>query len=99
MNSIKEIVAELFPTAKNGEDKQEDIASRINKEIVKFKRNKMNCNAILLGRKEVEEVKKLKDAPDPKSLGRDVATFTIRAVPVDQDSYFMGATIFDESEK
>lgn len=98
MSGIKEIVADLFPSAKREDVERVDIASRINKEIVRFKRANMDCNAILLGRKECEELKNKESELLPEIPEGSV--ILIKGIEVDMDSYFRGAVIIpDESEE
>ncbi len=80
-----------------------DIAIKINKELVKFRRYGMRCSHILVGRKEYEEICKPGDVDekfDEKFDEEFEASpgWSVELVNVDEDSYFAGAYVVDEEE-
>jgi hypothetical protein len=73
-----------------------DVAIRINKELVKFRRCDMRCSHILVGRKEYEEFRKL-DAADEEFA--DATGWSVGIIRVDEDSYLAGAYMVDEEKE
>lgn len=74
-----------------------DIAGRINKELVKFRRYGMTCTHILVGRKEYEEFEKL-DNTDSTDDEFTKDAWSVTLIKVDQDSYLAGAYMPTEEE-
>ncbi len=73
-----------------------DVALKINKELVKFRRYDMKCSHILVGRKEYEEICKLENAEQEEHP--DSSIWSVKLVKVDEDSYLVGAYIPTEEE-
>ncbi len=77
-----------------------DVALKINKELVKFRRYDMRCSHILAGRKEYEEICKLDNIDGVDDAGDKFTDnlWYIEIVKVDVDSYLVGAYIPTEEE-
>lgn len=82
-----------------------DVAIKINKELVKFLRHDMRCSHILVGRKEYEEICKLENYEEICKLENieqeehlDNSTWGVEVVKVDEDSYLAGAYIPTQEE-
>jgi len=78
-----------------------DIKTRINMERIQFLRYRMECNTILMGRKEYkefcEEVLNLAPDIDPET-GSEMKVMSLKIVKVDKDSYLSGAYVLDEED-
>ncbi len=75
-----------------------DVALKINKELIKFRRYGMSCSHILVGRKEYEEICKLDKADDDAGDEFTDNSWSIKIVKVDEDNYLAGAYIPTEEE-
>lgn len=74
-----------------------DIALKINKELVKFRRHGITCTHILLGREECKEVDKLDNADSTDDeFAKDI--WRVSLIKVDEDSYVAGAYMPTEEE-
>lgn len=74
-----------------------DIKDRITREWLEARRRDFTFNSVLLGKKEIEELKASEDKFDEESI-EDWRKTTIKMVPIDEKEYLSIANILDINE-
>lgn len=75
-----------------------DIKVKINKAIIKAKRQKLEFNTVLLGREEKEELKRLTDSLTPEEIESfenpgEAVDYNVKVIYVDEDSFYKAVYI------
>ena len=77
-----------------------DVKTKISKAIAEVKRENMECNALLLGKKEMEEVNKIPiDTAGLKWTRNTSAIWSMNLIAVDKDSFCKAVYITDREEE
>ena len=75
-----------------------NVQTKINKAIIKAKRQKLEFNTVLLGREEKEELKCLTDSLTPEEIESfenpsEAVDYNVKVIYVDEDSFYKAVYI------